>query len=226
VGVRRGGGTVIAFTPAPPVPLAERLPKLSITKIIDFERCPIYGYRKHVDGESTPSTPAKAFGIELHELGEHYLREGRMPHEGKAGALLRSGLHLLPVIGTVQVEQWIGLPAIGRCEVAPDGVPLTGKVDYFAPPGPTSAAAWSHYTGDLETRTALAALGLTAPRDAPHVIYVGDHKTTSDLAAYALTPAQIAVDWQLATYAVAIVGAAAAGRPATPPRAAVLENAV
>jgi hypothetical protein len=196
--------------------------RLSVSKIETYLLCPLKWYWAYVMNLPVPETPAKALGSEVHELCENYLKIGKEPHKGKSGAILRAGLHLLPPVGSVRVEEWTRLENIGahplwRQAVADgtigadweapraaqvlgvdepyvSGANLVGKIDMHLP-------RLSDLPQVLEPRDRkiIAKMGLTADG----LLYVSDLKTTGDFR-WSKSGIELATNTQMMAYAYVI----------------------
>lgn len=158
---------------------ARVLERVSPSQIESFEMCPRRWYNQSILGMREPGTPAQQRGIDVASAVEKFYEAGELPPpEFPHLELVRAILpHLGPRTSTVSVEKWV------ESQTAPGLPNVRGRYDHF----------------DREERDH-SVEGLPPVEAAT----LSDVKCRSS-ARYAKTPAELANDLQLNSYAVALV---------------------
>lgn len=157
-----------------------KLPNMSPSALSTLTQCRRKWWLSKVARIPTPSTPSLTTGIHVHNVLEAHLKGEELPeYTPRIHGIAAAGFHLLPSGDDVLVEQWVG-----RKEHPMDcgGLAYKGKIDLFDP------------------------LGTGAPKAGPKgLIWIGDHKTSSDPSKWGLRSDELATNHQALSYAYGIV---------------------
>jgi hypothetical protein len=160
-----------------PAPVS-KMPNLSATAMTNFRSCKrLWWFQKVAKIGEVAVGRALVTGIAVHDMLEIYLKGGHIPdpHGGNFEAIAYAGLHLLPDPNTVGVEDWVTGMSSGP-------LPFKGKVDMYDLTGNNvKNAGWD---------------GL---------MWIGDHKTSSDPNKWGKTPEELAKNPQLLAYAYGLI---------------------
>lgn len=172
--------------------LSAALVRVSPSQIETFEKCKRLWYFGWIEGIRSPSSAAQERGTRIHQVIEFYLLHGRIPspEETYDGALLNHADHDLGRRLVAKAIENHHLPQGGRPDLE---IEAAIQVDILDAAGNVIA-----------TMVGRKDLGY----EEPDAVYIEDHKSTSSFD-YAKTPAQLAENIQLVTYAKAARAAGA-----------------
>lgn len=172
--------------------LSAALVRVSPSQIETFEKCKRLWYFGWIEGIRSPSSAAQERGTRIHQVIEFYLLHGRIPspEETYDGALLNHADHDLGRRLVAKAIENRHLPQGGRPDLE---IEAAIQVDILDAAGNVIA-----------TMVGRKDLGY----EEPDAVYIEDHKSTSSFD-YAKTPAQLAENIQLVSYAKAARAAGA-----------------